>query len=675
VKRSLIIGFVVNLLINLASGQTFTSSNLPIVVINTDNGVEIPDEPKVAGTMKIIFRGTGIRNYLTDQNNAAFLNYNGRIKIEIRGSSSQAMPKKQYGFTTLEADLTTNSNVSLLGMPEENDWILNGMVFDPALMRDYLSYNLSRQIGQYASRTAYCEVVINGVYKGLYVLQEKIKADENRVDVTKIEIWDNTQPEVTGGYITKADKTTGGDPVAWTMLSWFGSSVAYIHDMPKPENVTPEQNDYIHSQFLKLETTAYNGDASISYGFPSVIDMPSFIDYMIINELGSNADAYTYSAYFHKDRNAKLRAGPVWDMDLTYGNDLFLWGYDRSKTDVWQFSTGDNDGSRFWKDLFTNSVFRCYLTKRWNELIQPGQPLNQASINEFIDQTVTLTAEAVARDYAAWGTDNNYVQQISGIKSFTNTRIQWITNFLGSYQECSNVPVPPVVINRINYHPTASFEFPDAEDLEFIELFNDSNQSVDMTGLYFGGTGFVYQFPVGAVMSPHSSVYLASNISAFRAKYGFTAFGKFTRHLSNKSEDLVLVDAFGNIVDNVTYSDTIPWPDADGNGNYLMLKDPSYDNSLAESWIATSDLIVSDRTISAETRLLLYPNPVSDILNIQSESEILGYRLFDIYGHELISKPVGGNNTTLDMTAFPKGVYFIRIAFDDGSVTKKIIRE
>jgi hypothetical protein len=237
------------------------------------------------------------------------------------------------------------------------------------------------------------------------------------------------------------------------------------------------------------------------------------------------------------------------------------------------------------------------------------------------------------------------------------------------------VPVPPVIINRINYHPSASFEFPDAEDLEFIELLNNSNQSVDMTGLYFGGTGFVYQFPVGAVLSPNSSVYLASNIGAFRAKYGFTPYGKFTRHLSNKGEDLVLLDAFGNIVDNVTYSDTIPWPDADGNGSYLLLKDPLYDNSLAENWMATTDIIVSDRTISAEARLLLYPNPVSGILNIQSESEILGLKLFDIYGHELLTMPSGGNNFVLDMTAFPKGIYIIRIILDNGSVTEKIIRD
>ena len=114
------------------AGQTLTDSNLPIVIISTDGGVTIPDEPKVKATMKIIDRGPGQRNYVADQDNPLYLNYNGRIGIELRGSSSQESPKKSYGFTTRMADDVTNNNVSLLGMPEENDWILGGMVFDTA---------------------------------------------------------------------------------------------------------------------------------------------------------------------------------------------------------------------------------------------------------------------------------------------------------------------------------------------------------------------------------------------------------------------------------------------------------------------------------------------------------------------------------------------------------------
>jgi hypothetical protein len=157
------------------------------------------DNPRVLASMKIIYRGPGERTYLTDQDSREYLNYNGRIDIEIRGSSSQVTNKKQYGFSTLMTDNVSNNNVSLLGMPKEHDWIFNGMVFDPALMRDFLCYNLSRQIGEYASRTAYCELMINGGYMGLYLLQEKIKADDNRVNIVKIDVNDNSIPQISGG--------------------------------------------------------------------------------------------------------------------------------------------------------------------------------------------------------------------------------------------------------------------------------------------------------------------------------------------------------------------------------------------------------------------------------------------------------------------------------------------
>jgi hypothetical protein len=169
-----------------AQSVVLTDSNLPIVIISIDGNQDIPDPVRVLGNMKIIDRGAGERNYVSDQNNSDLLNYNGRLEIEIRGSSSSVLDKKQYGLTTLQADNTSNNNVSLLGMPKENDWVLNGLAFDDSLIRDYLSYTLSRILGVYAPRTQYCEVIINGDYKGLYILQEKIKADDNRVDILKI---------------------------------------------------------------------------------------------------------------------------------------------------------------------------------------------------------------------------------------------------------------------------------------------------------------------------------------------------------------------------------------------------------------------------------------------------------------------------------------------------------
>ena len=676
---------IVCFLLSYASkAQTFTDSNLPIVIITTDldqnnQPLEILDDPKILASLKIIKRPDGSRNYLSDQNTTAYLNYNGRIGIEIRGSSSQALPKKGYGLTTLKADNVSNNNVSILGMPSENDWILNGLAFDPSLIRDYLSYNLSRQIGEYATRTVYCELVINGEYKGLYILQEKVKSSTNRVNVLKIAATDITTPNVTGGYITKADKTTGGDPVAWTMSSYAGWT-DFIHELPKPAAVTTQQNTYIYNQFLNLETTSRNNNIDLITGYPSVIDIPTFVDFMLINELASNADGYQYSTYFHKDRAGKFRAGPIWDFNLTFGNDLFLWGFDRSHYDVWQFANGGNDGAKFWTDLFNNPTYKCYLAKRWNELIQPGQPLNYDSLVQYIDQTVAYISEAKAREEQKWTSDvyppvHFSPTEISDLKVWLSNRISWITNNLGSFANCKTVSIPSLVINKINYNPLGATST-ESDNLEFVEIKNTSISNVNLTGIYFKELGLSYQFPANSSVSGGGSVYLASNATAFQAKYGIPAFGQFTRNLSNSSQKIVLADGFGNTIDSVEYFDASPWPiEADGTGSYLQLINTSLDNNLASNWISSSNNVLSTNSTLESSILSIYPNPVTHFLSIHTTEQMSGIKIFDISGKLIFDLKQKSNTINTDWSIYPKGIYFVVIYDESSFVTKKIIKE
>jgi len=658
-----------------AGAQTFTDSNLPIVIINTDGNVPIPDDPRVKATMKIIYRGEGQRNYLTDQNTASYLNYNGRIDIEIRGSSSQYSQKKQYGFSTKLADGVTNNNVSLLGMPAENDWILNSMVFDSALVRDYLCFNLSRRLGEYASRAVYCEVVVNNSYRGLYLLAEKIKRDNNRVDVQRLDFMDNYLPEVSGGYIVKADKTTGGDPLAWSMRAWNGSYIGFIHHYPAPDVVTELQTAYIKRCFGMMAAAAEEGNSSITTGYPSYIDIPSFIHYMIISELSSNADSYTFSTYFHKDRNGKLRAGPVWDSDLTFGNDLFLWRFDRSKYNVWQFSNGDNEGPRFWRDLFNESKYKCYLSKRWNELIQPGQPLNINSLKSFIDSTVVLISEAVVRENAKWNNVRNHEKRISQLKSWLDQRIPWITNNLPSPGSCSNVPVPPLVISRIMYHPDTTVSFPDNDEREFLEITNTGNQQVDLTGVYFSSPGLTYQFPAGSSVKAGESLFLAGNYAGFFSTYRFPPFDVFTRNLSNKREKLVLSDAFGNVIDSVTYHDSPPWPDADGNGYHLKLIDLLSDNSIPQNWEASKELQVLSVDNHPGKEIVLFPNPVQDRLSISAGHEIISVSVNDLASRKILSEEsVNSRDYQIDLRNIKPGIYLVTIRTSAGTITRRIVK-
>lgn len=668
--------FVFLLFSVVADAQTFTDSNLPIVIINTDPGSdgqpqEIPDDPRILATMKIIRHPDGSRNYMTDQNTAAYLNYNGRINIEIRGSSSQSLPKKPYGLTTLQADNASNNNVSLLGMPSENDWVLNSLAFDPSLIRDYLSYNLARQIGDYAPRTQYCEVVLNGQYVGLYILQEKIKADSNRVNIVKITTADTANPNLTGGYITKADKTTGGDPVAWSMSSYNGST-QFIHELPKPEEVTTQQNTYIRTQFTSLATVAANDNLNLTTGIPSKIDIPTFVDFMVMAELSSNADAYQLSTFFHKDRGGKLRAGPIWDYNLTYGNDLFDSGYDRSKFNVWQFNNGDNTGAKFWKDLFDNPTYKCYFSRRWNELTSADHPLKHNNISTFIDATIAQIGEAAVRENQKWGTIPNLAAEILSVKTWLNSRINWITSNIGSFSACNNVAVPALVINKINYNPNSSGSFPVSNDQEFIEIKNAGTTTVDMTGVYFRELGISFQFPT-STLAAGQSVYLASNMATFQSRYGFAAFGQFSRNLSNNSQKLVLADAYGNIIDTVEYDDDVPWPNADGNGSYLQLIDTLLDNALASSWAASTANLATD-DFSPE-KITIYPNPVTDTLTVELKRPIVKIDILDERGRMVKKLPGNSETMQIDFKSYATGTYFLRISYEGGSVTHKILKE
>lgn len=651
-----------------AHGQILTDSNLPIVVIETDNGVTIPDEPRVYGNMKIIWHQDGSRNYLTDVNNPEFLNYNGRISIEIRGSSSQMLPKKPYGLTTLQADDETNNNVSLLGMPKENDWVLNSLAFDQTGMRDVLSYELSERLGQYASRRVYCEVVINNDYKGLYAFMEKIKVDDNRVNVEKMDATCNSYPEITGGYITKADKTTGNDPVAWTMQGygsgwWGGTSTDFIHHYPKPSEITNSQNNYIHGVFNELASKAGSHDTSITSGIPSVIDIPSFVDFMIIAELSSNVDVYQLSTFFHKDRKGKLRGGPVWDYNLTFGHDEF--GY-RSRYDVWQFDNQDNNGPRFWKDLFDTDEFKCYLAKRWFEVTAEGNFMSYSALCDRMDEIDAWITEAVGRDNQRWSKMTQHVSEVQSMKTWIQQRINWLNNNIGSYSDCAEVDLPPLVISQIHYHPM-DVDSVNGNQLEFIQITNNGDEEVDLTGVYLRELGITYSFPQGSSIAARDQLVLCSDSVTFVEYYHRVPFAQYERKLSNKSENIVIADAWGNVIDEVCYQDDYPWPwEADGQGAYLQLIDLDLDNSLPESWVAQYSFeAVAEH--SASEGFSMYPNPADGMITIVGGCG--EYRITNVMGQILRTGLINSDLQQIDISRLPAGMYFVTVE----KTTKKLM--
>ncbi|MBQ7533153.1 MAG: CotH kinase family protein [Bacteroidales bacterium] len=646
------------LLVQMRSmAQIFTDSNLPIVIIETDGGVPIPDEPKVLGNMKIIWHQDGSRNYLSDANNPAFLNYDGRIGIEIRGSSSQMLSKKPYGLETLMDDDITTNNVSLLGMPKENDWILNSLAYDQTGMRDVISYELSEKLGQYTTRRVYCEVMVNGDYKGLYVFMEKIKADDNRVNIDK-----------DGGYIVQTDRAENGTPAAWTMPEygngWWGGDIAiFVHHYPKYENITTAQNEYIKSVFFDLADKAGNHNISIENGFPSIIDVSTFVDFMIMGEFSSNVDVYQLSTFFHKDRKGKLRAGPIWDYNLAYGHDEFG---SRSRYDVWQFDNGDNVGPKFWKDLFDTDEFRCYLAKRWFEVTAEGNALDYNQLCNRIDEIDEWITEAIARDNQRWHKMNQHDSYVEDMKEWIQLRIDWLNENIGSYNACDDLDLPPLVISRIHYHP-ADIDSINGNRLEFIQINNNGDEDVDLTGFYLRELGVTYTFPIDSHLAARDSLVLCSDSATYIDFYHHIPFGEYDRKLSNKDENIVLADAWGNVIDEVHYYDSEPWPsEPDGFGPYLQLIDLDADNSLPENWIA-AEFYDNVETVS-DHDFAVYPNPSNDVLHIISDEEFTTVEVIEMTGKMIVKT----TENMVDVSSIPNGLYVLKINTKRHTIVKKV---
>ena len=414
------------------TAQEDFSSPLPIVIIETDldpsTGLPtiIPDEPKVGASMKIIYVNDKRINHLSDQDDPSCLNYNGRIGIELRGFTSQWGMKKPYGVETRHND-GSNRNVSLLGLPKENDWVFNPMYYDDSFVRDCLSYRLGSLTGQYAPRTHYCELFLNGDYHGLYLLVEKIKIDHNRVNIAKMSPTDTLEPNITGGYIFKADRPSGNETAAWTTNA-HGQipPVTYVFHSPKPADIAPQQADYLRNFFLLFCKAVADGDTSSETGYPGMIDVRSFIDFMLIGELSSNVDIYQLSTYFHKDRKGKIHAGPLWDFNLSFGNDFS----DRSQYDQWQFDNNDNTGSQFWFQLFNDPWFHRQLANRWRRLSAANGPLSFHNTLRIMDSIVQHIAPVVDRENHRWGRIYDYEEHILAMRNWIRQRFLWMNQQL-----------------------------------------------------------------------------------------------------------------------------------------------------------------------------------------------------------------------------------------------------
>ena len=216
----------------------------------------------------------------------------------------------------------------------------------------------------------------------------------------------------------------------------------------------------------------------------------------------------------------------------------------------------------------------------------------------------------------------------------------------------------------------------DGDLFEFIEITNNGSNTVDLTGVYFRELGITYRFPNGSSIAPHDALLLCSDSLTFVDYYGRVPFGQYTRKLSNKSENLVLADAWGNIIDEVHYYDSEPWPtEADGNGPYLELKDLDSDNSLAENWTVGNDINKVEEG-SAIQSIALYPNPTNGQVHIEAKEMVATGQVVDMMGNVVYRFSPVSSSFQLDVNQLSKGIYFLKMTTLDGqTLHSKFIKQ
>ena len=428
-----------------SSLQSF-SSDIPVMVIdNFDQGPfgdfdRMTVDPFKSSVVAVFDKGTDGRARFTET--PAVYSRGG---VRVRGTSSSTYPKQGLAVEIWN-EKNNDKDISMLGMPSDSDWVLYApYYFDRALVRNAFIYELSNQVGSYAPRSRFVEVFINtddGIlddsdYMGVYVLMEKIKQGSDRVDVEKLDASDNVVPEVTGGYIVKNDWVKAGE------ISWHTDRNLPTQDgaglmvsSPEQEDLTSEQYSYVKDYFQQCEDAIF-GQGSVHYS--ALIDVDSWADHNLLNMFAKNVDALRLSAYFHKDREGKIKAGPIWDFDRSMDS------YD-GRDDAYNTWKGTGDGTDYfgydwWGRLFDDDDFRLRYADRWFAMRE--HVVTPTNVDAIINSMSSQLQEAQARNFARWPSvaPASWQGEINHLKDWLGNRINWID----SQMAFEFAPAPPVV--------------------------------------------------------------------------------------------------------------------------------------------------------------------------------------------------------------------------------------
>lgn len=411
-------------------GSDVFCTTLPIIWIETEEGKPISGKnvkkaEQTVATIKFYDSETK-KNHLTDSPCEEVT-----AKMRIRGNSSAHFDKSQYKISLVDENGKAVRK-SLLNMGTSDDWVLGAPFLDKTLIRNYISYNIFGQICKYTPNVRFCEGYINGVYQGVYLLTESIQVGEEFVNIRKPK-----KKVVSTSYLLRIDRYSEGSNVLNDFFNYSGVNDTSKTEIlyPTKSDLTDKQKQYIEKDLSYIGRVLYSYDYNDKeYGYNKLIDVDSFINYFLVNEVSQNYDAGIYSTYLYKDAQSKLSIGPLWDFNNAYDN------YMEYKT----YPSGFKIQSRPWfKMIMKDDAFVNLIIIRYKRLRQTV--FKEDYIMNYIDETINYLGDAIDRNYEVWGYSfdssnldgynklspeerniKSYVEAINQLKTQIHERLKWL---------------------------------------------------------------------------------------------------------------------------------------------------------------------------------------------------------------------------------------------------------
>ncbi len=373
------------------------TSNLPIIVIDT-LGVPILNDktPVYCRAVIVDVNDVSGRAEITGPEH-----FEGWGMIRKRGETTFT-GRFQYAFETQDEN-HIDKNVSLLGMPGESDWIITSEPLDYTLLKAHIAYKWFRDMGHYASRDRFVEMYLNtgtgkvsqDDYCGIFILREKIKRSDDRVDIARLDTSHNFDG------VTTIVEPGGLLPPTSAQISWISN---YMNQF--------------HAALWQNTSSSYYVIGSV---YTDYVEETSWIDHGFVEQIGNDADAFRYSYFIHKDREGKLCSGPPWDFDRAFHNNI----KEIRPYNVWR--TEPKIPGKWHQGLQQYLEYKMQLADRWFEHRKVA--LNTNLTMAYIDETVALITEAMGRTIARYGFSTN-AQGATYEDEVNNYFKPWITNRL-----------------------------------------------------------------------------------------------------------------------------------------------------------------------------------------------------------------------------------------------------